>query len=167
MHVLVVYYSLEGNTRFIAKEIAQATPSEILELQPLQSIPTKGLLKYFMGGKAAITKSAPPLNPLSRNPQEFDLLFLGTPVWGWNHAPAFNTFFAKYPFFGKDVALFCCHGGGKGAIFSKMEAALPKGNQLMGCIDFQEPLKRDSATAASKVRNWAREIVEKAERDTI
>ena len=165
MHSLVVYYSLQGNTRFIAEKIAQATGSSILELQPVKDIPSRGFMKYILGGKAALTKTHPPLNPLSRNPQEFDLLFLGTPVWGCTHAPAFNTLFAEHPFFGKDVAFFCCHGGGMGSVFSKMETALPKGNHLIGSTDFQDPLKKDPSSSACRASAWAQEILKKAEKE--
>jgi len=160
---LVMYYSLQGNTRFIAENIARATDSEILELLPLKDIPSKGFFKYFLGGKVALTKQQPPLHPLALNPQEFDLLFIGTPVWGGTHAPALNTLFAEHPFFGKELALFCCHGGGKGKIFSKIETALPKGNHLLGCKDFCNPLKKDSSQIISESGAWGREMLQKAE----
>ncbi len=165
VRALVIYYSLQGNTRFIAKKIAQATKAEILELSPLKDVPSKGFLKYILGGKAALSKQEPPLNPLSKNPQEFDLLFLGTPVWGGTHAPAWNTLFREHPFFGKELALFCCHGGGKGKVFTKMEAALPKGNHLLGCIDFCEPLKKETSRAISESQAWGVEILKKAEQN--
>ncbi len=162
VRALVIYYSLQGNTRFIAEKIAQATTAEILQLSPLKDIPAKGFLKYLLGGKAALLKQEPPLAPLSKNPQEFDLLFLGTPVWGGTHAPAWNTLFKEHPFFGKELALFCCHGGGKGKVFTKMEAALPQGNHLLGCIDFCEPLKKETPRAISESQAWGVDILKKA-----
>ena len=163
VRTLVIYYSLQGNTRFIAEKIALATKAEILELSPLKDIPSRGFLKYLLGGKAALSKQAPPLKPLTQNPQEFDLLFLGTPVWGGTHAPAWNTLFKEHPFFGKELALFCCHAGGKGQVFTKMEATLPKGNHLLGCMDFCEPLKKETSRAISESQTWGMEILKKAE----
>jgi flavodoxin len=160
MKTLVVFYSLQGNTRLIAENIAQAVNADILVLKPKTDISPKGFIKYVWGGAAATMKTKPELLPWDTNIQKYDLIFIGTPVWAWTYAPALNTLFSTGSLSGKKTALFCCHGGGKGGIFAKMEKALT-GNQVLGKIDFQDPLTNNTAINVGKAKEWAKEISDK------
>ncbi len=142
----------------IAENIAEAIDADILELKPQKDILSRGFMKYFWGGRAAALKASPELLSLDKNPQDYDLLFIGTPVWAWTYAPALNSFFRQYSFTGKKVALFCCHGGLKGKIFAKMKYALLN-NEILGEIDFRDPLKNNPDLSAQKVKDWAKKIV--------
>jgi flavodoxin len=158
MKVLVVFYSFEGNTKLIAENIAKAIDADILELKPKKEIIPKGFMKYFWGGKAAIMKATPELLPIEKNPQNYDILFIGTPVWAFTYAPPLNTFFSTSPVSNKKIALFCCHGGAKGRTFDKMKEAL-KGNQILSEINFRDPLKRNTSMHTQIAREWAENII--------
>ena len=158
MKKLVIYYSFEGNTELIAKSIAEEVGADILRLKPKKDIDSGGFMKYFWGGRAVYAKSRPELLPFDKNPREYNMIFIGTPVWAWTYAPALNTFFAEYAFSGKKIALFCCHGGGKGKIFDKMKGAL-KGNEISGEIDFRDPLKNNPGVNIQKAKDWAKKQV--------
>ena len=80
MKKLVVFYSFESNTKFIAENIAGEINADILELKPKKDIRSRGFMKYFWGGRAMTMKTRPELMPLDKNPQDYDLLFIGTPV---------------------------------------------------------------------------------------
>ena len=60
---LIVYYSLEGNTDFAAKEIAKVLGYETLRLEPVKKYPEKGPLKFLVGGKGACLAETPRLKP--------------------------------------------------------------------------------------------------------
>jgi len=138
---LVIYYSLEGNTKFIAKIIADTIEAELLELKLKKDIPQRGFMKYLLGGLQVFTKRKPELHPLDKDPKNFDILFIGSPVWAGSFTPAFATFFSSQEIKDKKIALFCCHAGSKGKIFEKIKENL-KGNKIVGEIDFIEPLKK-------------------------
>ncbi|MCL0073763.1 flavodoxin, partial [Dehalococcoidia bacterium] len=108
--------------------------------------------------RKVLMKTKPELLPLEKHPEEYDVLFIGTPVWAWSYAPALNTFFSICLLSNKRIALFCCHGGGKGGIFDKMKAAL-RGNQILGEIDFREPLKGNTETNIQRAKKWAEDIM--------
>jgi len=154
---LVVYYSLEGNTSFIAQNIAEVMGADLLELQPQQSIKPKGLMKYLWGGKQVVMKEQPDLKPLDKRPEEYDVLIIGTPVWAFSYAAPLNSFFSAVNFKNKKVALFCCHAGGKGKTLANMREALA-GNTILGEIDFVEPLRKDKKGSALKAKEWAKGI---------
>jgi flavodoxin len=164
MKKLVVFYSFEGNTRYIAGTIAETIGADTLELKPVEEPANHGFMKFFWGGKQVIKKEKPQLEPLSVNPLEYDVIFVGTPVWAWSHTPALSTFFAEYPLKDKNIALFCCHGGGKGKVFDKMREALGE-NNFIGEIDFVEPLKKDKSACAARAKEWAQSILQQLPAD--
>lgn len=158
MKNLIVFYSFEGNTRLIAEAIAEEAGADILELKPEKVMKSRGFMKYFWGGKAAMMKEKPSLCPFDKNPMDYDFLFIGTPVWAFTYAPALKTFFSGYPVSGKKIALFCCHGGQKARTLEKMKAAVP-GNEFVGEIDFRDPLKHNPDVCTEKARSWASRLI--------
>lgn len=158
MKTLIIFYSLEGNTKLIAQGIAGAINVDILELKPKIEINPKGFMKYFQGGKEAMMKIKPELLPLEKNPQDYDVLFIGSPVWAWTYASPLNTFFSQNVLLNKKIALFCCYKGGKGNIFSNMKKSLSN-NQILGEIDFRDPLKNNTDIHIQKAVKWAEDVV--------
>jgi flavodoxin len=159
MKNLVVYYSLEGNTRYIAENIASETGAEILELKPLSEIKSSGFSKYLWGGRQVVMGKKPDLQSISIDPGDYDTIFIGTPVWAFSFSPAINTFLSRFKISGKRVALFCCNGGSKGKTFASMREQL-QGNEIVGEIEFVEPVKGIEEKAAT-ARQWAAEMVRK------
>jgi flavodoxin len=159
MKILIVYYSSEGNTRFIAETIASHINAELLELKPKEDIPKSGILRYFWGGKQVMSGQKVPLAPLTKDAQGYDMIFIGTPVWAFSFAPALKTFFSLAKLHNKRIAIFCCHGGGKGKTLANMKNELIN-NEIVGEIDFMEPRERSSESCAQKAREWAKNIIE-------
>jgi Flavodoxins len=155
---LVVYYSLEGNTKMIAEAISKEIRSDILELKPKKDIEVNGPMRYLKGGKQVVTKEKPELTPYNINPEEYEVLFIGTPVWAWNFTPAIRTFFSKTNLSGKKIALFSCNGGQNGKTFENMKKHL-EGNEFLGEIEFRDPLKNDTEKNIEVVKNWAKKII--------
>jgi flavodoxin len=154
---LVVYYSLDGNTRFIARAIADSVGADVLELKVDAEPPKNSFMKYFWGGRQVMTKQIPSLIPFSQHPEDYDMLFIGTPVWAFSYAPALAAFFSRFSLKGKKVALFCCSGGMKGKTFERMKEKL-FGNTFLGEKHFIEPLRRREEQAALEARTWAAEM---------
>lgn len=157
---LVIYYSLEGNTKLIAKAVADTLHADLLELQLVKSIPNKGFFKFFWGGKQVMMKEHPELQPFSVKPAEYDLIVFGTPVWAGSYNPAFRTFFAQSPLKGKQIALFCCYGGSAGRTFEALKAELPD-NTFLGDIGFLNPRKTPD-TSVKTAKDWVSGILEKS-----
>jgi flavodoxin len=163
MKKLLVYYSLDGNTRFIAGKIAAAIGADQLELKPKKELQAKGLMKYLWGGRQVVHKETPELEAFELDPSGYDMLILGTPVWAFTYAPAMRSFLVNYKSAGKKVAIFCCSGGGLGKTLAAMREALA-GNEVMGEIAFIEPLQKKQEEQAAQAVAWAKSIIEQAER---
>jgi flavodoxin len=160
LRIGVIYYSFEGNTRFVAQAIATQTGAELLELKPQKELATHGFMKYFWGGKQAVMKEKPALLPLERRPEGYDLIFLGTPVWAFTFAPPLHTFLAEYPLQNKQIALFCCDEGSRGKTFENLRANLT-GNKILGEQEFVAPLRRKQAEIKLQIETWTKMILTK------
>lgn len=161
MKTLIIYYSLEGNTDFVAREMADEIGADLLRLKPQKDYNRKGAGKYFSGGSSVLFGKKPVLEKLLLDPADYGLLFIGTPVWAGSYSPPLRTFFSTADLKDKSAAFFCCHGGGKGKALEKMEKAL-ECKEILGKADFEDPMKKDTEEAAAKARKWAKEIFEKA-----
>lgn len=156
--VLVVYYSFEGNTRFIAETIAKELGADIQELKPIKDLKSKGFSKYVWGGRQVVTKKKPELMPLEKKPEDYDIIFIGTPVWAYTFAPALRTFLTEHPLKGKKIALFMCHGGGPKEAMAKFEAEV-SGSTVIGKLDLMNVLDEEPEAKKRKASEWARKIV--------
>jgi len=154
MKALVIYYSYEGNTRFVAEQMAEEIGAELLELKPVNEMTSKGFMKFVHGVKRVMSPKCPELQPLDKNPAEYDLILLGTPVWGFTYAPPLRTFFAQTALSGKKIALFCSSGGKPGKTFLRMREKLA-GNEILGDIGFVEPLRAGKEARGEEAREWA------------
>ncbi|WP_160678314.1 flavodoxin [Clostridium sp. C8-1-8] len=158
MKSLIIFYSLEGDTKLIANSINEELKGDIVELTPVKQIPTTGFKKFLWGGKQVMFKEKPELEPIAVDLSIYDLIVLGTPVWASRFAPVFNTFLESNNISNKKIALFCCHGGGKeGKTFSDFKEKL-KDNQFLGEIAFEDPLKKDKEGNCLKAKEWIKAI---------
>ncbi len=129
--ILVVYYSFEGSTRLIAQKIAEQTGAELLELKPKKDLSSRGFMKYVWGGRQATMKEKPELMPLDKDPLDYELIYLGTPVWAFTYAPAIRSFLADVKLTKKKMALFCCCDGGAGKTMNLLQQEL-SANEILG-----------------------------------
>lgn len=141
MKSIVVYYSLDGNTRFIAGEIAAYYNADLLELKPVREISRVEPVKHMWGGKQVLMKEAPVLEKYSFASQDYDRIFLGTPVWSFSFAPPVRSFLMENSLEGKDVVLFCTHRGLPGRTLKHLSAKL-KNSRITGEFDFYKVLDK-------------------------
>ena len=92
MKTLIVYYSLEGNTKYAADKIAQAIGADTLQLVPKKAYSDKGFSKFLWGGKSALMAEKPALEPIDANLDEYEQIVFGFPVWAGTFAPPLRTF---------------------------------------------------------------------------
>lgn len=156
--ILIVYYSFEGNTEFIAEAIASEIGADIERLKPVKDLKSKGFSKFVWGGRQVAMKKKPELEPLDKNPDDYDVLIIGTPVWASTFTPAIRSFLASYPLKGKKIALFCTHQGGPKNTLDNLEAAL-EGNTIIGRLDLPHVLKRGPEQKKADAIKWARGIL--------
>jgi flavodoxin len=155
--ILVVYYSLTGNTKMIADTIQETLNSDILALKPIKELKADSSMKYMWGGAQATMKIKPKLEGFSINPLDYDLVFIGTPVWAWTLSPPIRTFLSQFDFRGKKVALWVCAGGNGIKAMERFKITV-KGSIILGDICFQEPITNKPEEARLKAINWSKSV---------
>ena len=135
MTTAIVYYSMSGNTKYVANKIAERIEADIIRIDPVKAYPDKGAKKFIWGGKSAVMGEKPALHPYEFNVEKYDRIILGTPVWASNFAPPIRTFIKENPnIHGKKLAVFTCFSGG-GA-----DKAIEKMKKYIGIEKFEAEL---------------------------
>ena len=111
---LVAYFSASGVTESVAKMLSEAAGADLYEIKP--KVPyTKADLNWMDKNARSTVEmndksSRPALADDDAKVAEYDVLFLGFPIW-WYVAPTIiNTFLEKYDFAGKTIILFATSG---------------------------------------------------------
>ena len=126
----VVFYSMGGNTASVAVKLAGALSADLIELRPERAYPDRGFRKFLWGGKSAVMAETPALVPYDFDPEGYDTVILGFPVWAGNVAPPIRTFLRDQAerLAGKTVAAFACQGGaGAEKAFARLGKVLGEG----------------------------------------
>lgn len=111
MKTLIVYYSRTQTTKRIAEMIQKELDCDIEEITDGNKY--NGKLGFMKGGMNATMGRASDIDPITKNPSDYDLVIIGTPVWSSNVVPAIHTYLLKYNNQIKNMASFCtCMGGG-------------------------------------------------------
>ena len=110
--MLVLYYSQTSNTKLIAEEIVSRTGADIEEIVCLE--PYDGSYQETIERciKERETGYIPPVQALAANLADYDVIFLGYPVWFGTYAPPVAALLETVDLSGKKVVPFCSFGSG-------------------------------------------------------
>lgn len=131
--VLVLYYSQTSNTRAVATEIATKLNADIEEIVAVN--PYDGDFKATIDRcivereQGTVTE----IKPLAADIANYDVIFIGYPVWFGTYAPPVATFLANTDLSGKKIVPFCTFGsGGLESSVKDMAEKQPKAEILTG-----------------------------------
>ena len=160
MKSIIVYYSLEGNTEYAAKIIAEKTGAELLRIVPKKAYPDKGFRKFFWGGKSAVMAETPELEPYEFDAKRYDRIIFGFPVWAGNVTPPIRTFIKDNSLDGKRICAFACQSGsGAEKAFGKLKACLGIDSLAAETI-FNDPKSRANEANGQKIAEFCRALNE-------
>ncbi|MCQ2752106.1 MAG: NAD(P)H-dependent oxidoreductase [Coriobacteriales bacterium] len=106
MKTLVIYFSLTGNTKKVAKKIAELSNADILEIEPKQKYSKKYLPTFFACLKEGITHARPAFKTKIPSLKKYDLVLVGGPIWGGNLPCIIYSFLDQCNLDKKKIALF-------------------------------------------------------------
>lgn len=147
---LVAYFSATGTTKGVAEHIANGLNADIYEIVPEEPYTDADLDYNDNNSRTTIEMNDPDARPAIsgsvENMEQYDIVFIGYPIW-WYVAPTIiNTFLESYDFSGKTIVPFATSGGsGMGSTNEKLAPSCPgailmKGKMLNGLLS-QEELK--------------------------
>ena len=125
MKSLVVYYSRSNITKKLAEDIAGKLNCDIEEIKP--KVNYKGKLGYARGIKDGASGKIVDLEPLNFNPEDYDVVYLGAPVWASKAANPLISYLKKNEGKFTNVKFFLTAGSsGFESSFKQMENASKK-----------------------------------------
>ncbi len=107
--VLVAYFSWGGTTKRMAEEIQRITEGDIFEIEPTNPYPTDYTECTQVALRERDNNERPAIKNKIENFDDYDVVFIGCPVW-WHTAPMIiSTLAESYDFKGKTVVPFCTY----------------------------------------------------------
>ena len=105
-NVLIAYFSWGGTTRRMAQQVQAITGGDLFEIEPVNPYPTSYTPCTEVALEERDSNARPAIKNSVANWDEYDVVFLGGPVW-WHTAPMIlHTFAESYDFEGKTVVPF-------------------------------------------------------------
>lgn len=130
--VLVVYFSESGNTQKLAKTISDQVGGDFRRIEPVVEYP-KGQDLYNYTEKERDNDGRPEFKDLGVNPEDYDVVFVGYPMWWYTLPMIMYTFFDEYDLSGKTVVPFNTHeGSGDGGTYDTIKSFEPNATVLEG-----------------------------------
>lgn len=150
MKMLVAYYSRTGHTERLAQEIAARCEADIDRIRD-DGVDRSGLWGYLCSGWQAARSAAPAIQRANKNPSDYDLVVIGTPVWNWSLAPPVRTYARRHADQFKQVAFFCTEGGsGDSRVFDELQRICGKPPRATMAIKERELDPADHAPSLAR-----------------
>ena len=112
---LVAYFSVSGVTAKVAQEIANVESADCFEIKPEVPYTKEDLDWTNKQSRSTLEMSDLDCRPATtgcvENMAQYDVVFVGFPIW-WGREPSVvDTFLTAYDFGGKKIVPFCTSGG--------------------------------------------------------
>ncbi len=150
---LVAYFSATGTTAKLAKTLAKAVGADLHEIEPQEKYTSADLDWTNKKSRSSVEMNDKSFRPAVGNKvadmSQYDVVYVGFPIW-WYTAPTIvNTFLEQYDLAGKTVVPFATSGGSQmGKSSADLAASAPGATVKAG--------KRFSASASeAELKAWA------------
>ena len=130
---LVLYYSETGTTKTVAQELQKQLGADIEEIEAV--VPYSGNFQETIqrGQREMQSGEMPAIKPLKKKIADYDIIFLGYPIWFGTYANPIITLVKEQDFAGKTIVPFCTFGsGGLNTSSDALKKALPKATIAKG-----------------------------------
>ena len=150
-----VGYIEKGNTEIIAEIIAEQTQGELFQIKTVTPYPDVYRETTDIAQKEKNENARPALIGSIENMSDYDVIYLGYPIW-WSDMPmAVYTFLESYDFSGKTIIPFCTHGGGGlGNTLQSIRTACPGAEVISGFSISGETAQNSRDEAQRAVTEW-------------
>ena len=152
---LVAYFSASGVTAKLAERLADAIGADLSEIEPKARYTSADLDWRNKQSRSSVEMNdrscRPEINRTVDDMAQYDVVFVGFPVWWYREPSIIDTFMEAYDFSGKTVVPFATSGGsgiGDSAANLQMLAAGAK---------IATGKRFDANTSADKLADWAKQ----------
>ena len=130
---LILYYSETGTTKTVAQELQKQLSADIESIEAVEPYTGNFQETIQRGQREMQSGKTPELKALKKNIADYDVIFLGYPIWFGTYAMPIATLVKDNDFAGKTVVPFCTFGsGGLNTSSEALKKALPKAKIQQG-----------------------------------
>lgn len=148
--ILIAYFSWGGNTKTIAEKIHAQVGGDMFRIETAVPYPEDyNEAAYGVAKKQHEEGTMPPLKD-NGDVSNYDIVFVGTPAWWYEMAPAVKTFLTENNFEGKTVVPFITHGGGGKYTIKEDMAKLSKTKTLEPLVIYE----RGDSNTDNDIKHW-------------
>ena len=154
---LVAYFSASGVTAKAAKNLAEAAGADLFEIKPEVPYTQADLDWHDKNSRSSVemrdSKYRPQIAAGDARIADYDVIFVGFPIW-WYVAPTIiNTFLESYDFAGKTIILFATSGGsGFGKAVEGLKGSVADSTAIREC-----KLLNENPSVAD-LKNWVESL---------
>ena len=112
-NAVVIYFSATGNTESVATELSSLLGIPLFEIEPVESYTAEDLDYRDRNSRTTLESndaSARPEIMMLDGVEDYEMIFIGFPIWNGDMPKVLYTFFDTYDFSGKIIAPFCTSG---------------------------------------------------------
>lgn len=153
---IVVDGKVLGNTEYAAMLIQEYTGADIYRIEPKVPYTTNHSDLVSQAKEEQNKNLRPEIKNKISNFDDYDIIYVGYPIW-WSDMPQIlYTFFELYDFNGKTVIPFSTHGGsGLATTVSTIQNKLTKANIESNVFTMS---RNNMESAPEEIKSWLKEI---------
>ena len=152
---LVAYFSASGVTAKIAEKLSNAIGADLFEIVPEQIYTDADLNWQDPGSRSSVEmkdrSSRPAITSKVEDMSQYDVVFVGFPVWWYREPSIIDTFVEAYDFAGKTIVPFATSGSSGIGDSGKNMQSLAKGANVV------EGKRFPVNVSADELKKWADE----------
>ena len=152
---LVAYFSASGVTAKLAKRLADGIGADLFEIEPEVLYTDADLNWQNSKSRSSVEMKdrscRPAISSRVDNMVQYDVVFVGFPVWWYREPSIIDTFMESYDFSGKTVVPFATSGMSAIGDSGKNLQELAKGAKVVSGKRFK------SSASAEELKGWAGE----------
>ena len=154
---LVAYFSASGITKKLAGSLAAAIGADLFEIEPEQKYTDEDLDWQNHNSRSSVEMNDRSCRPAVASKvsdmSQYDVVFVGFPVWWYREPSIIDTFAESYDFSGKTIVPFATSGSSGIGDSGKNIGELAKGAKVV------EGKRFSSSTSAVVLKEWAQEYL--------
>ncbi len=152
---LIVYFSRSSHTETIANYIKEATDADILRIEPVEPYSKVDSICGARVNMETVNDSRPAIKTKIENLQDYDVIYVGSPLWQGTITPPVKTLLSSYDFSGKTIIPFTTYGSqGLGRSVDDIKKLCPQSIIIEGHAFKGSSVKN----AKNEVVKWVEEI---------
>ena len=153
--VLVAYFSAGGVTAKMAKKLADTIGADLFEITPEEPYTKADLNWMDKKSRSSVEMNDRNCRPAIRSRVEsmaqYDVVFVGFPVWWYREPSIIDTFMEAYDFSGKTIIPFATSGMSGIGDSGKNMQDLAKGAKVLPGMRFK------NSVSSGELKSWAEE----------